>query len=718
MILFAAAVLLLWLPIVLSIFASRPPKQAVVTSFIGAWLFLPNIGFNLPGLPDYTKMSATTMGVMLSIAIFDAGRFWSIRPRLYDLPMVVWCVCPFFSSVAVGLGPYEGFSAVLSHLFSFGMPYLIGRLYLNDFGAIRLFALGMVVGGLAYLPLCLIEMRLSPILGNLIYGIYSYEGTRNGGYRPRVFLSTGLETGIWMANASLIVFWLRSSGSVKTIRGYPIGVLTLALLVVSLLCRAAGAMSLMLVGMACLVLVRSTKKTWPVWILIALPPVYEVSRTSGAWSGKEAVEISSAVFGGERAQSLEYRVMMEEVMIKRATQRTLLGWGRFGGFLEVDKSGRQTFVPDGYWIIALGTFGIVGLASMTTMWLLPLVLLIRRQPATTWSQPEVGAAAVLSVVLALYMVDNLSNAMPNPIYALAMGGLVALPSGRLRTARSRAESSLAAAADLVGEGRTAEAEAEFRRAIGHASGETSPEGSSLLAEALGGLGHVLMTTGQPDEAEAAFRDALAVREAIAAGSRDAADLAELAVAREALGRALAETGRAARAIEHRQAALEIWDELATSHPGDPEILGHRVDARNDLAWVLATDPDPAIRDPARALGLAEEAVRDSTDPSACWNTLGVARYRSGDFPGAVEALERSAASSPGEGGTAFDHYILAMACLRLGEPDRARDWFDQAVAWTDRHRPGHPTLARFHEEAVALFGKSARPGSEIIPFTG
>jgi len=80
----------------------------------------------------------------------------------------------------------------------------------------------------------------------------------------------------------------------------------------------------------------------------------------------------------------------------------------------------------------------------------------------------------------------------------------------------------------------------------------------------------------------------------------------------------------------------------------------------------------------------------------------VARYRAGDWAGAVEALEHSVALAPRGGDTAFDHYFLSMACRRLGEVDRARAWFDRAVAWSDRHRPGHPGLAAFRAEAAAL----------------
>ena len=124
---------------------------------------------------------------------------------------------------------------------------------------------------------------------------------------------------------------------------------------------------------------------------------------------------------------------------------------------------------------------------------------------------------------------------------------------------------------------------------------------------------------------------------------------------------------------------------------------------NDLAWLLATDPGPSLRRPGPALALAEEAVRISPDHDASWNTLGVARYRAGDWASAIEALERSALSSPdGGGGTAFDHYFLAMAWCQLHREDQAGEWLERGIAWAARHRPDHPALERFRQEAESL----------------
>ena len=102
--LFCQLALFIWIPIVVGFFVFLPPRKAVVVSFIAAWLALPNIGFNLPGMPDYTKMTATVVAVLLCMMIFDQRRLFSLRPRWYDLPMIVWCLCPFVSAITNDLG--------------------------------------------------------------------------------------------------------------------------------------------------------------------------------------------------------------------------------------------------------------------------------------------------------------------------------------------------------------------------------------------------------------------------------------------------------------------------------------------------------------------------------------------------------------------------------------------------------------------------------------
>jgi hypothetical protein len=267
---------------------------------------------------------------------------------------------------------------------------------------------------------------------------------------------------------------------------------------------------------------------------------------------------------------------------------------------------------------------------------------------------------------------------------------------------SEAEEALAVASEFTGEGWMVEASQEFHRAIELTSTSEDPGARRIQAEAFDGLGHSLQATGQIEEAVAAFHEALIIRDEIVAESPHDDHFRDLAIARDGLSRALAELGRTSEAIDERQLALEIWEALAAHHPREVEYHNHRVNTLNDLAWLLATDPGPSPRDPARALALAEEAARISPDHDALWNTLGVARYRVGDWAGAIEALERSALSSPDGGGTAFDHYFLAMAWYQLHREDQAGEWLERARAWAARHRPGHRELERFRQESESL----------------
>ncbi|MGB3614603.1 MAG: hypothetical protein WBA10_12490, partial [Elainellaceae cyanobacterium] len=92
-----------------------------------------------------------------------------------------------------------------------------------------------------------------------------------------------------------------------------------------------------------------------------------------------------------------------------------------------DDEGRLETVPDSLWIIEYGEKGIVGLASMMSIFLLPpLLVLTWRCPPKLWQKPEYAPLAALSMAVMMYTIDCLLNAMLNPIYILACGGLAGI----------------------------------------------------------------------------------------------------------------------------------------------------------------------------------------------------------------------------------------------------------------------------------------------------
>jgi tetratricopeptide (TPR) repeat protein/WD40 repeat protein len=123
---------------------------------------------------------------------------------------------------------------------------------------------------------------------------------------------------------------------------------------------------------------------------------------------------------------------------------------------------------------------------------------------------------------------------------------------------------------------------------------------------------------------------------------------------------------------------------------------------NNLAWLLATCPDPKFRDPDRAVRLAKKAVELAPRDGMDWNTLGVAHYRAGDRTAAIAALEKSMELRAG--GDSNDWFFLAMAHWKLGAKDKARRCFDRAVQWMEMNQPKDEELRRFRAEAAELLG--------------
>ncbi len=135
------------------------------------------------------------------------------------------------------------------------------------------------------------------------------------------------------------------------------------------------------------------------------------------------------------------------------------------------------------------------------------------------------------------------------------------------------------------------------------------------ARAYVNLGVALAEQGQVDEAAVHYRKALEIRP-------DYAD------AYYNLGVNLDKRGQVDEAIAHYRKALELRPDFAT--------------AQNNLAWVLATCSDASLRNGAKAVELAEQAVQlsNSQDPEFL-DTLAAAYAEAGLFSMAMQTARRA-----------------------------------------------------------------------------
>jgi tetratricopeptide (TPR) repeat protein len=230
-------------------------------------------------------------------------------------------------------------------------------------------------------------------------------------------------------------------------------------------------------------------------------------------------------------------------------------------------------------------------------------------------------------------------------------GISLLEAGRVADAESALNRALGAkpespeyqlgqAALLFQQGRTQDAEAQFRSVL--AKHPDSDRAHRTFAD-------FLLTLKRPAEASAEYGHAVELQPTNAALRRlYASALSQSGKAGEAtqqleaairldplnaaaefeLGELLDRPGSGAQAVPHYARALEI----------EPAM----VSALNNLAWILATSKDPALRNGQRAVGLAEQACKltDWKSPPLL-GTLAAAYAETGCFEKAITLAQRA-----------------------------------------------------------------------------
>ena len=267
-----------------------------------------------------------------------------------------------------------------------------------------------------------------------------------------------------------------------------------------------------------------------------------------------------------------------------------------------------------------------------------------------------------------------------PAYAEAHNNLAAALAsrGRIDEAITHYQKALQAKPDyaeahnnlavvLAGRGRIVEALAHFQNAL-----EIQPD----YAEAHYNLGLALAGRGQVAEAIVHYHTALAINpdyadahyglavalagkgqvaEAIIHYRKTLASKPDFAAAHYNLGTALLQCGQVAEAIVHYRKVLR-------TRPGD-------VDALNNTAWLLATQPDPQLRDGAAALTLARRAAKLAPGDPNILGTLAVACAEAGRFTEAAKTARQAVDLAVQQGNRALAESIRGKIPLyEAGQP--------------------------------------------------
>jgi tetratricopeptide (TPR) repeat protein len=192
------------------------------------------------------------------------------------------------------------------------------------------------------------------------------------------------------------------------------------------------------------------------------------------------------------------------------------------------------------------------------------------------------------------------------------------------------------------------------------------------------LGRVLLQAGQAREAAERFQKAVEIQPGFAEGHY------YLAVA-------LSQEGRVNDAAKHLQTAVTLrpdfadaqnsfgnlllqagrWNEAVAHYDATVGLQPRNPVALNNLAWVLATCPDPKVRNGARAVELAQNAdqLSGAKEPHVL-QTLAAAYAEAGRFPEAIATAQRALKLAQGEAGL-VKALEGQLALYRVGKPFRA-----------------------------------------------
>jgi hypothetical protein len=436
-----------WVPATLLMFWKLPPARAAAISLIAGWLFLPTARFAddvaavdfpywiMPAcLPsDYWTTKARVIGIslLLGVMAFDPNAWRRFRPSFFDLPMLGWCLVPLPSGLANGVSPIESIANLAYQTLAWGVPYLAGRLYFSDPPGMNVLARAIIAGGLVYVPFCLVENASGPIFYRLAYGFHAYQrdgATRYLGFRPIVFLEHGNQLGTWMASSALVAAWIWRSGQLPSFWKMPGSLVVSMIATVSVLTQSAGAVVLLVSGLAMLEVVWRFDRKWPIVAVLVLPLIFVGARAANLFDAKSLAMRTSL---GRRLaetstkldrQSFGWRLQVEQRSARVALQKHWLGWSRWDWWREASKSER----PWGLFSIVLGTYGVMGWLLLVVALSLPIASFLGLGPPRFWTSPARASGAAMAGLLTLNELDAILNSNFLLPGLAAAGGLIGL----------------------------------------------------------------------------------------------------------------------------------------------------------------------------------------------------------------------------------------------------------------------------------------------------
>lgn len=438
-------ILIIWPFLAILFYKKYSVQKATILVLLGGFLFLPvKTAINIPMVPAFTKYSIATLSCLIGcvfIARKSIGFFNNNGVMKFLVLLLV--ISPFLTvmtnkeSILIGqrylpgLTNYDALSVFINELL-FVLPFFIGRKFFGEYKSQLLLFKMVVVAGLVYSLIILVEARLSPQIHSWIYGYFPHDEfsqqKRFGGFRPVGFIGHGLEVAFFIASALICsVALMLNKVSIKPFNnkissGY--------LLFILFLCKTVGAFVYAAFSVLVTAFLSPKKVQYIAIVLATIAFTYPILQIIELFPDKQLVNIARE-FDDERAGSIEFRFDNEEILLEKAYEKILLGWGTWGRNRVYNQEGQDISVTDGTWIIQLGQFGFIGFIYYFGIMFLT-VMIAKKAFIKTDSNNEKRLLAVHTLLVAIIMVDQLPNSSLVPWYWFLIGALAGRAENMIR----------------------------------------------------------------------------------------------------------------------------------------------------------------------------------------------------------------------------------------------------------------------------------------------
>jgi hypothetical protein len=391
------------------------------------------LSVDLPLLPPIEKSNVTVLSTfLLCIAKGGApqrGSIGVLLPILAAAYVLAPIGATFANSYELKIGTLslpgyyfmDGVKGSINNLIQLSAFYIGTRYLSSTTGRVQVLKVSVAAMLLYSLPI-LVEARLSPQIHRWVYGYATTSfatAVRWGGYRPSVFLPQGLQLALFIAMALIAAFVL-ARARIRIFR-LPPWAPAAYLMPILVLCKTLGTVVYAVAFAPLAAFARPSACVKIAAALLLFVCAYPALRTQSLVPVESVLGAAQNV-SKERADSFLVRLSNEKVLMDKANQKPLFGWGGWGRNRVYDAwDSKDITITDGGWIIYFGAFGWLGYLGLFGMF---AVAAFRANSFIKRAEEhDAKIVSALTLMLAMNIVDMLPNANLTPLTFVIAGSI-------------------------------------------------------------------------------------------------------------------------------------------------------------------------------------------------------------------------------------------------------------------------------------------------------